>query len=136
IFENEKQPERGVAAVLLAAETAWQGRRVEETRRWTERGIEVARSGGKPEQLTRLLSLAATVANLRGEYPKAAAYLAEIERLAPKEREQEAEIPRGGRLVVAMANPVATTDPGAYQTTEEHEVLGNVFETLVTTDAQ
>ena len=26
--------------------------------------------------------------------------------------------------------------PGAYQTTEEHEVLGNVFETLVTTDTQ
>jgi ABC-type transport system substrate-binding protein len=136
IFEKEKQPERAVAGVLFAAETAWQGRRVEETQRWAERGIEASRSFGKPEQLTKLLSLAATVANLRGEYPRAAAYLAEIERLTPKEREQEAEIPRGGRLVVAMASPVATTDPGAYQTTEEHEVLGNVFETLVTTDAQ
>ena len=33
--------------------------------------------------LARLLSLAATVANLRGEYAKAAAYQAEIERLTP-----------------------------------------------------
>ena len=35
-----------------------------------------------------------------------------------------------------MANPIAATEPGVYQTTEEHEVLANVFETLVTTDAQ
>jgi peptide/nickel transport system substrate-binding protein len=35
-----------------------------------------------------------------------------------------------------MANPILSTDPGAYQTTEEHEVIGNAFETLVTTDTQ
>ncbi|HYR45368.1 MAG TPA: AAA family ATPase, partial [Thermoanaerobaculia bacterium] len=136
VFERERQTQRAVAAILFAADTAWQGRRVEETRRLAERGIEAARAGATPEALTRLLSLAATVANLRGEYSKAAAYLAEIERLVPREREKEEEIPRGGSLVVAMANPIATTDPGAYQTTEEHEVLGNVFETLVTTDPQ
>ena len=69
--------------MLFAADTAWQARRVDEARRWAERGIEAARAawrGGSP--LARLLSLAATVANLRGEYEKAAAYLAEIERLA------------------------------------------------------
>jgi peptide/nickel transport system substrate-binding protein/oligopeptide transport system substrate-binding protein len=136
VFEREKRTERAVAATLFAAETAWQGRRVEETRRLAERGIEVARSGATSGELTKLLSLAATVANLRGEYAKAAAYLAEIERLVPREKEKHEEIPRGGNLVVAMANPIATTDPGAYQTTEEHEVLGNVFETLVTTDPQ
>ncbi len=136
VFEREKQTPRAVAAILFAADTAWQARRVEETRRFAERGIETARAGATPDELTKLLSLAATVANLRGEYPKAAAYQAEIERLAPREKAQEEEIPRGGHLVVALANPIATTDPGAYQTTEEHEVLGNVFETLVTTDPQ
>src|SRR5262249_5458457 len=93
-------------------------------------------SGGKPGERGKLLSLAATVANLRGEYSKAAAYLAEIERLAPAEKEKEEEIPRGGRLVAAMATPILSIDPGAYQTTEEHEVIGNAYETLVTTDAQ
>ena len=44
-------------------------------------------------------------------------------------------MPRGGTLVVAMANPIAATEPGTYETNEEHEVLANVFETLVTTDS-
>jgi ABC-type transport system substrate-binding protein len=136
VFEKEKAFEKAVAATLFAAETAWQERRVEETRRWAERGIEVSASGGRPGERGKLLSLAATVANLRGEYAKAAAYLAEIERLAPSEKEKAEEIPRGGRLIAAMSNPILTIDSGAYQTTEEHEVLGNVFETLVTTDTQ
>jgi ABC-type transport system substrate-binding protein len=38
-------------------------------------------------------------------------------------------------MVVAMANPVAATELVTYKTTEEHEVLANVFETLMTTDA-
>jgi ABC-type transport system substrate-binding protein len=136
VFEKQGLAERRVGAVLFAAETAWQERRVEETRRWVERGIEASASGGAPGDRGKLLSLAATVANLRGDYTKAAAYLAEIERLTPAAVEVEREIPRGGRLVAAMANPILTTDPGAYQTTEEHEVLGNVFETLVTTDSK
>ncbi len=134
VFEKEKAFEKAIAVILFAAETAWQERRVEETRRWVERGIEASASGGRSGERGKLLSLAATVANLRGEYAKAAGYLAEIERLAPSEKEKEEVIPPGGRLVAAMANPILTTDPGAYQTTEEHEVLGNVFETLVTTD--
>ncbi len=82
VFERERQPEKAVAAILFAAETAWQARRTDETRRWAERGLEAARiARERREPLTKLLSLAATVANLRGEYPKAAAYLAEIERL-------------------------------------------------------
>ncbi|HEV8232007.1 MAG TPA: ABC transporter substrate-binding protein [Thermoanaerobaculia bacterium] len=136
VFEKERQPEKAVAAILFAAETAWQGRRTEETRRWAERGLESARSIEKPEPLTKLLSLAATVANLRSEYSKAAAYLAEIERLTPSEKVAEEVIPTGGTLVVAMSNPIASIEPGDYETTEEHEVVANVFETLVTTDAQ
>ena len=81
VFEAEKQTGRAAAAVLLVAETAWQARRIDEARRWAERGIEAARASGDAEHLARLLSLAATLANLRGEYAKAAAYQAEIEKL-------------------------------------------------------
>ena len=136
VYERERQPEKAVSGVLFAAETAWQGRRTEETRRWAERGLDVARAAGTTEPLTKLLSLAATVANLRGEYSKAAAYLAEIDRLTPREKVQEEVIPSGGNLVVALSNPIASIEPGDYETTEEHEVVANIFETLVTTDPQ
>ena len=135
IFEENKAPRRAVAAMLAAAETAWQARRVDDARRWIERGVDAARAGNETENLPRLLALAASVANLRGEYAKAAAYQAEMEKLAPAEKAAEAEIAAGGTLVVAMANPIAAQEPVNYQTTEEHEVLANVFETLVTTDA-
>jgi ABC-type transport system substrate-binding protein len=136
VFEVNNQAGRAVGAVLLAAETAWQARRIDEARRWVERGIEAARERGGSEHVTNLLSLAATIANLRGEYAKAAAYQAEIERIAPREETTVEEIPRGGTLVVAVANPIAATEPGTYETNEEQEVLGNVYERLVTTDSQ
>ncbi|MGH9363881.1 MAG: protein kinase domain-containing protein, partial [Thermoanaerobaculia bacterium] len=136
VLESEKQPAKAIAGILSAAETAWQARRIDEARRWVERGLETARAAERPEQRMRLLSLATTLANLRGEYQKAAAYQAEIERLAPREKTTEEEIPRGGRLIVAMANPVTATEPSAAKTIEEWEVLANVFETLVTTDPQ
>jgi ABC-type transport system substrate-binding protein len=135
VFEAEKQIGRAAGAALLAAEISWQARRIDEARRWVERGVEGARASGDPEHFTKLLSLAATLANMRGEYAKAAAYQAEIERTAPREETPAEEIPRGGTLAVAVANPIAATEPGLYETNEEHEVLANVYETLVTTDA-
>jgi ABC-type transport system substrate-binding protein len=136
VFEAEKRSRQAAAAILLCAETAWQARRVEEARRWVERGIDAARASGASGQSTKLLSLAATLANLRGEYSKAAAYQAEIETLAPREATPEEEIPQGGTLVVAEANPIAAVEPGTFQTNEEQEALANVFERLVTIDAQ
>ena len=136
ILEAEKQASRAGAAVLLVAETAWQARRIDDARQWTERGIETTRSSGDVEHLAKLLSLAATLANLRGEYAKAAAYQAEIETLGPEEKVAEEELPRGGTLVVAVANPIAATEPGLYETNEEQEALANVYEPLVTTDPQ
>ncbi len=136
VFEEQKRPGPAVGAMLFAAEAAWQARRIDDARRWVERGIEAARAAEERAYLTKLLPLGATVANLRGEYARAAGYQAEIERLTPKEEAAEEEIPRGATLVVAMANPIAATEPGIYETTEEHEVLANAFETLVTTDAQ
>jgi ABC-type transport system substrate-binding protein len=136
IFEREKQIERSVGSLLFAAESAWQERRIDETRRFVERGIEAGRAIEKPELQNRLLSLAVTVANLRGEYSRAAAYLAEIERLAPREAASEEAIPSGGRLVVALSNPVPAAEPVERQTVEDSEVIGTVFETLLATDAQ
>jgi ABC-type transport system substrate-binding protein/serine/threonine protein kinase len=135
-FEEEKQPARAVGAILLVAETAWQARRIDDSRRFVERGLDAARASGQTEQLGKLLSLAATLANLRGEYAKAAAYQAEIEKLAPVETAPEQAVPQGGTLIVAMANPIAATEPGTFQTNEETEALANVFDTLVTTDPQ
>ena len=134
-FERRKKPGRAVAAMLFAAEAAWQARRVDEARRWAERGLEAARAEDETDPLARLLSLAATVASMRGEHKKAATYLAEIERLSPKGREAE-EAAEGGTLLVALANPVTSIDPPAARTIEEQEVLSTVFETLVTTDPQ
>ena len=115
VFEEKKQAGRAVGAILFAAEAAWQARRIDDARRWVERGIEAARAAGEPEHLAKLLSLGATVANLRGEYAKAAAYQAEIEALTPREKAAEEEIPRGGTLVVALPNPVAAD--GALRST-------------------
>ncbi len=138
IFDRENQPARAVSGFVLAAETAWQARRAEETRRAVERGTEAARASGETESLRHLLSLAATVANLRGEYEKANGFLEEAARLAPASRDAEAEedVPRGGTLVVAFANPVNAQEPVAIKVNEEREILTNVFETLMTTDQE
>jgi len=135
IFEKEKHIHRALATALLAAETAWQGRRVEETSRWLLHGLESARSASENEILSKFLSLAATVANLRGEYGKAKEYLDEAERLgAGLEEHGEEDVPRGGTLVVALANPVSAGEPAEMGIDEEVEVLSLVFETLVSTD--
>ncbi|MGE5412896.1 MAG: ATP-binding protein, partial [Syntrophomonadaceae bacterium] len=136
VFDGAKKPSQAVAAILFAAEAAWQARRIDDARRWVERGIEAARAAGEPDPLVKLLTLGATVANLRGEHAKATAFQSEAEALTPREKAGGAEIPRGGTLVVAMPSPVSATEPAVYDTTEEHEVLANVFETLVTVDAQ
>ncbi|HKC23832.1 MAG TPA: protein kinase, partial [Thermoanaerobaculia bacterium] len=58
----------GARVALLGAEIGWQARRVEETRRHLEAGIAAARAAGEVPTLVRLLSLGATVANLRGDH--------------------------------------------------------------------
>jgi ABC-type transport system substrate-binding protein len=136
VFEREQTSDRAATASLLAAEAAWQSRRVAETRRWVERGIEAAATSGNEGPLPKLLSLAITVANLRGEYDRAAAYQSRLEGLAPRQPGSVEEIPAGGTLVVGLANPVVAAEPGQQQTIEEQEMLANVFETLLTTDAE
>jgi ABC-type transport system substrate-binding protein len=138
VFEREGQTDRVIEALLAAAQTAWQTRRTDETRRWVERGMEVSRAAGKNESLAEFLSLAATVANLHGEYVKGSEYLAEAESLLAQSEEAEVkdQMPQGGTLVAALANPLAATIPVNMQLTEEYEAFANVFETLLTTDQE
>jgi ABC-type transport system substrate-binding protein len=138
ILERENQKSRAVSALLLAAETAWQARKVEETTRLVQRVMTSARAAGDSENLRHVLSLAATLANLRGEYEKANEYLEESGRLAGGVRETEVkeEIPQGGKLVVALPTPVGGIEPVNMELVEEQEILANVFETLLATDLE
>ncbi|HEY3349672.1 MAG TPA: ABC transporter substrate-binding protein [Thermoanaerobaculia bacterium] len=135
IFDREKLPLRAVEAVLFAADTAWNVRKVDEARRLVERGIEAAAAARDTAHLPKLLSLAATVANLRGDYARAAAYGAQLERLGGETKKAAETIASGGRLVVAMTNPVTAVEPAMRHIVEETEILSTVFETLLTTDA-
>jgi ABC-type transport system substrate-binding protein len=138
IFARENHKSRVVTALLFAAETAWQARKVEETTRLVQQVMDAARVAADNDSLRHALSLAATLANLRGEYEKANAYLEEALSLAPgaKETELKEEIPRGGRLVVALATPLGDIDPVNMELVEEQEILANVFETLLVTDLE
>src|SRR5882724_5870765 len=138
ILEREGYESRAVTALLLAAETAWQARKVEETTRLVQQVIDAARAVGDKESLRHVLSLAATLANLRGEYEKANSYLEEAVSLAPapKEIETDEEVPKGGKLVVAMATPLGDIDPVNMELVEEQEILANAFETLLATDVE
>ncbi|MGI8732588.1 MAG: ABC transporter substrate-binding protein [Pyrinomonadaceae bacterium] len=138
ILERESHQARSVTALLLAAETAWQARKVEETTRLVQQVMDAARAVGDKDSLRHVLSLAATLANLRGEYEKANEYLEEAVSLAPatKETELHEEVPKGGRLVVAMATPLGEINPVNMELVEEQEILANVFETLLAADLE
>ncbi len=129
------EPQKRVLAMLEAAETAWDARKTEEAKRWVERGLDSARAVEDSAGRARLLSIAATLANLRGEYEKAKEYLQEAETLQPA-KEKEEKIPAGGTLIVALPVAIQQMLPVSLKLTEETEIAANVFETLLTTDAQ
>jgi ABC-type transport system substrate-binding protein len=138
IFEREMKPEKALDALLLGAQNAWHARRTEEMGRWVEKGLQSARDIQSPEALRQFLSMAATLANMRGEYQRANEYLQEAEKLEPGTSTASAgeEIPEGGRLMVALATPVPARVPAQMEFVEEWEVFANVFEPLLTTDHQ
>jgi ABC-type transport system substrate-binding protein len=135
VFDETGSTVRAADALLLAAETAWAGRRVEETRQFVNRGIDTARKGDSTENLVELLELAATVANLRAEYALAKEYLEQVELVTAQPGETDSAPVYGGRLVVATTSAVLAAEPVHIKITDEEEVLANVFEPLVTTDA-
>ncbi len=136
VFERRKEPLLVLNSLILAAETAWEARKMDETRQWVEKGLVLARESQQQENLSKLLSLAATVANLRGEYDKVKQYLEEAERLKPSVKEKEEAVPQGGTLQVALPVPLGAFHPVQTSIIEENEVSGNAFETLLDMDEQ
>ncbi|HVE72486.1 MAG TPA: ABC transporter substrate-binding protein [Thermoanaerobaculia bacterium] len=125
LFEAAGEKARALAAMCTAADMAWQSRRVDETRRWVERALPIGRELDDAGSVSRLLSLAAIIANLRADYTAAHRYLSEAQKIQPVVPE-ESQLPRGGALRVALR--------AALRVDEEPEVLANIRETLVATD--
>ncbi len=136
VFQQIGEKTAAAAAAALAAETAWQGRRVGETRSWVEKGIDLARAASSPHTLHKLLTLGATVANLRGEYQKARARWEEAQELVAAASPDEEPLPRGGALSTSLSVAITTLDPRQAVTIEEKEVLANIFEPLIRSGAE
>jgi ABC-type transport system substrate-binding protein len=136
IFEREEQTNARCSALLFAAKVAWQARKTDEARRWVDQGMEASRNSGMKEHLRQFLSLAATLASLRGMHTRAARYRAEVERIGAGKAEAPAKVTvaSGGRLVVALANPIVASEPAEINLVEEAEVYSNAYEPLVATD--
>jgi MarR-like DNA-binding transcriptional regulator SgrR of sgrS sRNA len=136
IFEREEQTSARCSALLFAAKVAWQARRTDEAHRWVDQGMEAARNAGMKGHLRQFLSLAATLASLRGMHARAARYRVEVERIGGGEAEAPAKVAvaSGGRLVVALANPIVASEPAEINLLEEAEVHANAYESLVATD--
>ncbi len=144
VLAEAGEDRRAAAAALVAAEIAWQGRRVDAARRWVEAGLGFARRGGASEVLRQILTLGATVANLAGEQDAARRYLEEAEQLPPAAARQAeptgSPSPRpvtgGGEVHVPLHGRLETLDPVAVSSLESGEVVPNVFETLTRVDEQ
>ncbi|PWT88400.1 MAG: hypothetical protein C5B54_10685, partial [Acidobacteria bacterium] len=134
IYERHQHPLQVLNLMQMAAETAWEARRLDETKKWVESGLVLARESEQEDALSKLLSLGATVANLRGEYAKVKQYLDEAERLKPATREKEETVPQGGVLQVALPVPLTAFHPVRSSIIEENEVSANVFENLLGMD--
>jgi ABC-type transport system substrate-binding protein len=136
IFERSAEGSKALEAITTAAETAWQARKIEETRHWVEKGIVSANTQNNEAVLRNFLSLGAMIANLRSDYLKAREYLDELEKLQPRKVEAIEKITEGGTLTVAISSQFQTRHPVNTTLLEEDEVLSNVFETIVDTDEQ
>ncbi len=135
ICEEQNELQEMVRLIVAAAETAWSGRRIEDTGRWVEKGLEAIHLTDDLSHKKRIYSLAATMANLRADYERAKEFLEEVERLQPSPaRNPESLI--GGTLHVSMTSPVHAFHPVNLRLNDEQEIFANIFETLFTTDEQ
>jgi ABC-type transport system substrate-binding protein len=142
---------RTLAHLALAAEIAWEARRMADTKRWTDRGLRAARAESDPSTLRRLLRLGITAANLRGDATTAQELLEEAERLesdgssalrvgtphgAGESGDQRGPraLPgatgRGGALCISLPDPMASFDPMSVWTVDQVDVMTTCFETL------
>ena len=132
-WERAGRGREALEAVAEAAQVAWEGRRVDEARRWAERGIALGRNLGEPELLGSCLALAANLASLRGEHLATQELLEQADRL----RRPPSDRPTGtvgGELSVALPVPVVVAHPAETRLDQEVELLSNVFETLIAAD--
>ena len=144
-FAHLGDDEHRLEAVLVAAEAAWSGRRVEAAHFWVQQGIEFARARGRRADLVRLLNLAAMAANLSGEHVAARNYLEEVEELRRRAPSDPASTDVGGsspvysapmgevalgELHVPQTATLETLDPAAGDFVDHLEIVANVFETL------
>lgn len=134
LLDGDPATDRLAGALFLAAETAWDSRRTEEARQWVERSIEVARGQEESRALPRMLSLAATLANLRGDYEGAKRYHSELESLRAHDTEAKEELLQDGSIVIGLSNRCRAQHPAQISLDDEAEILANVFETLVAVD--
>lgn len=132
IFERCGDPQRAMTAVVLAAEIGWQCRRIETARRFVEKGLGLA--AGDIESRSRLLSLGATVSNLRGEYELATQYTNEMQRLRSSAASPGPGLHQGGTLSIPLSIPLVPLHPATVRTLEETEVSGNIYQNLLRTD--
>ena len=77
IFESSASAEALLDVCRQAAETAWQRRRLEETRLWVDRGLAYG-DGRSSEALDRIYVLAASLASLEGDETTAAQLLRQV----------------------------------------------------------
>lgn len=119
--------------LLLAAETAWQARRIEDLRVWLDRGLGPFREVERPTR-HRLLTLAATLATLGGDHSRAQRLLEEAEKESPVRSVTPPVAPRGGTLRLVLPSPIHSVRPGELRTTEEIEIAATVHETLLGSD--
>lgn len=140
IFEDANLQIEALRAMVFAAEAAWDGRAVERTRRWVERGLRAARSmcgDGNVEAILdlrlKLLTLGATAANLRGDHAAAARYAAEARDIAPPTADATDNRPMhaaSGTIRVAFLPELLHLDPARVTGNVALEALSTVFETL------
>ena len=117
---------------LFAGRMAWEARRTDDAMRHLTQGLDAAREGQDTDVLRELLSLAVTIANLRGDYEGATPLLEELERLGDEGGASEEEVvPSGGDLRCAISNDIAVSDPADMQYDEQAEILATVYETLL-----
>ncbi|MEW6368603.1 MAG: ABC transporter substrate-binding protein [Acidobacteriota bacterium] len=136
LLQTQDDLPRTAATLLIAAETAWDGRRVDEARRWVEKGLDAARKCRQVASLEGLLSLAATLASLRGDLALAKSHQDELDGLRPASEVRHTDVAPGGRLTVGLSLGFQLTHPVQIVLDEQAEVQANVFETLLATDVR
>lgn len=136
-FQNVGDAPRGADCALLAAQIAWQSRRIDAARRWVDQGIEMAQRADAEDVLRRLLTLGVTVANLRGERHWALQYRTTLSDLSlESDKAQGRTRSVHGHLHVSIASPLTVLDPTGGISNDLLEIVPNVFESLTRIDAE